>query len=75
MKKIMIMLSAVAMAACVQAAQVAWSMTVASQGATWNEASAYVMAFDGANYNDASISLLLQEVRTWPLTSLSMRLI
>ena len=57
MKKIMIMLGAVAMAACVQAAQVAWSMTVASQGATWNGAGAYVMAFDGANYNDV-INLL-----------------
>ena len=52
MKKIMIMLGAVAMAACVQAASVSWTVSYAAQGAAWAGNGATVMAFDGADYAD-----------------------
>ena len=57
MKKIMIMLGAAVMAACVQAAAVSWSATVAAQGPAWEGAGAYAMAFNGADY-DKVIELL-----------------
>ena len=50
MKKMMIMLGAVAMAVCVQAASVSWKVTYASQGAAWAGNGATVMAFDAADY-------------------------
>ena len=50
MKKIMIMLGVVAMAACVQAASVSWKVTYAGEGAAWAANGATVMAFDAANY-------------------------
>ena len=50
MKKLMFMLTAVAMAVGAQAASVNWNVLVAGQGATWSGNDAYVMAFDGADY-------------------------
>lgn len=52
MKKIMIMLGAVAMAAFVNAASVDWSLNYAAQGATWAGNGASVMVFDGADYSE-----------------------
>ena len=57
MKKIMIMLGAVALAFGVQAASVDWKLNVSGQGATWGDAGAYVMAFNGSDY-DTVINLL-----------------
>ena len=51
------MLGAIALAFGVQAASVDWKLNVASQGATWKDAGAYVMAFNGSDY-DAVINLL-----------------
>lgn len=51
MKKIMIMLSAIAFAAVTQAASVSWKVTYAAQGTAWAGNGATVMAFDGANYD------------------------
>ena len=52
MKKIMIMLGVVAMAAVVNAATVSWSITYAAKGADWAANGATVMAFNGADYAD-----------------------
>lgn len=57
MKKLMFMLAAVAMAVGTQAASVNWNVLVADQGVTWSGNSAYVMAFDGSDY-DAVVKLL-----------------
>ena len=57
MKKLMCMLAAAVMAAGVQAASVNWGMSIAGSGATWKANNAYVMAFDGSNY-DSVIKLL-----------------
>ena len=57
MKKMMIMLGAIALAAVTQAATVDWKLNVADKGATWSGAGAYVMAFNGSDY-DAVINLL-----------------
>ena len=51
------MLAAAVMAAGVQAASVNWGMSIAGSGATWKANNAYVMAFDGSNY-DSVIKLL-----------------
>ena len=53
----MIMLGAIALAAVTQAATVDWKLNIASQGATWSGAGAYVMAFNGSDY-DSVINLL-----------------
>ena len=50
MKKIMIMLGAIALAFGVQAASVSWKVTYAGEGAAWAANGATVMAFDAANY-------------------------
>ena len=50
MKKIMIMLGAIAFAAVTQAASVSWKVTYANQGETWAANGATVMAFNGADY-------------------------
>lgn len=52
MKKIMIMLSAVAMAMCVNAAAVDWNVTYSGKGTTWVNNDVVVLAFDGADYAD-----------------------
>lgn len=57
MKKLMFMLAAIATAVGVHAASVDWSMAITDQGVTWSGNGAYVMAFDGSNY-DAVIKLL-----------------
>ena len=57
MKKLMFMFAAVAMAIGAQAASVNWNVLVAGQGATWSGNHAYVMAFDGSDY-DAVTKLL-----------------
>ena len=51
MKKIMIALAAVAMAMGVNAAAVSWSMNVAGKGVEWAGNSAFVMAFNGSDYD------------------------
>ena len=51
------MLSVIALAVVTQAASVDWKLNVASQGAAWSGAGAYVMAFNGSDY-DAIINLL-----------------
>ncbi len=56
-KKTIIMLSVIALAVVTQAASVDWKLNVASQGAAWSGAGAYVMAFNGSDY-DAIINLL-----------------
>ena len=57
MKKL-IMLAAVASLAYVgQAASVTWGVNVSGQGAAWSGTSAYVMSFNGSDY-DAVIKLL-----------------
>ena len=48
---------AVALACAGQAASVDWKLNVAGQGADWKAANAYVMAFNGSDY-DAVIKLL-----------------
>ena len=57
MKKLIVMLGAVAIAACVQAAAVSRSTTVSGQGTKWAGAGAYAMAFNGSDY--ASVINLL----------------
>ena len=57
MKKLMIMLGAIACAIGAQAVAVTWSMTVASKGAEWVGNNAFVYAFNGSDY-DAVIKLL-----------------
>jgi hypothetical protein len=50
-KKTIIMLSVIAFAVVTQAASVDWKLNVASQGAAWKGAGAYVMAFNGSDYS------------------------
>ena len=57
MKKMMVLVAAIALAFAGQAASVDWKLNVAGQGATWKEAGAYVMAFNGSDY-DSVINLL-----------------
>ena len=57
MKKMMIMLSAIALVAVTQAASVDWKLNVANQGTAWKDAGAYVVAFNGSDY--ASVINLL----------------
>ncbi len=57
MKKLMVLVTAVALAFAGQAASVDWKMNVANQGEAWSAANAYVMAFNGSDYN-AVINLL-----------------
>ena len=57
MKKMMIMLGAIAIAAVTQAASVSWGVNYAAQGATWAGNGATVMAFAGSDY-DAIINLV-----------------
>ena len=57
MKKLMVLVAAIALACAGQAATVDWKLNVAGQGAAWNGAGAYVMAFNGSDY-DAVIKLL-----------------
>ena len=57
MKKIMIMLGAIALAFGVQAASVSWSATVTGQGASYVENGTFIMAFAGSDY-DAIIDLV-----------------
>ena len=56
-KKTIIMLSVIAFAVVTQAASVDWKLNVANQGATWKGAGAYVMAFNGSDF-DSVITLL-----------------
>ena len=57
MKNLMVLVAAVALAFAGQAASVDWKLNVAGQGKAWNDAGAYVMAFNGSDY-DAVIKLL-----------------
>ena len=57
MKKLIVMLGAVACAIGVQAVSVSWSMTVTGKGAEWAGNNAFVYAFNGSDY-DAVIKLL-----------------
>ena len=57
MKKLVMFAVAVALACAGQAASVDWKLNVAGQGADWKAANAYVMAFNGSDY-DAVIKLL-----------------
>ncbi len=56
-KKTIIMLSVIALAVVTQAASVDWKLNVANQGAAWNGAGAYAVAFNGADF-DSVITLL-----------------
>lgn len=57
MKKLMFMLAAVVAIVSTKAASVDWSMNVTNQGAAWKGNGAYVMAFNGSDY-DAVVKLL-----------------
>ena len=57
MKKLMVLVAAVALACAGQAASVDWKMNISGKGDAWSGANAYVMAFNGTDY-DAVISLL-----------------
>lgn len=57
MKKIMIMLGAAVMAACVHAASVDWKVNYSGTGNTWAGNGATVMAFNAADY-EAIIDLV-----------------
>ena len=57
MKKLMVLAAAFALVCAGQAANVNWKLNVANQGATWSDAGAYVMAFNGSDYT-AVIDLL-----------------
>ena len=57
MKKLMILVAAVVLACAGQAASVDWKMNISGKGDAWSGANAYVMAFNGADY-DAVINLL-----------------
>ena len=57
MKKLMFMLAVAIAAVSAQAASVDWSMNVIDSGAAWKGNNAYVMAFNGSDY-DAVINLL-----------------
>ena len=57
MKKLMVLVAAVALACAGQAASVDWKMNVSGKGDAWSGANAYVMAFNGSDY-DAVIKLL-----------------
>ena len=57
MKKIMIMLGAAVMAACVHAASVDWKVNYSGTGAAWAGNGATIMAFNGADY-EAIIDLV-----------------
>lgn len=57
MKKLMVLVAAVALACAGQAASVNWKMNISGKGDAWSGANAYVMAFNGTDY-DAVINLL-----------------
>lgn len=57
MKKLMVLVAVVALACAGHAASVDWGINVADKGAAWSGANAYVMAFNGSDY-DAVINLL-----------------
>ena len=57
MKKLMVLVAAIALAFAGQAATVDWKLNVAGQGDAWKGAGAYVMAFNGSDY-DSVINLL-----------------
>ena len=57
MKKLMILVAAVVLACAGQAASVDWKMNISGKGDAWSGANAYVMAFNGTDY-DAVINLL-----------------
>lgn len=57
MKKLMVLAAAIALALAGQAANVNWKMNIAGQGDAWKGVGAYVMAFNGSDY-DAVIKLL-----------------
>ena len=57
MKKLIMFIGVAALAFAGQAASVDWGVSVASQGAAWSGNSAFVMAFNGSDY-DAVIKLL-----------------
>ena len=57
MKKMMIMLGAIAITAITQAASVDWAVNYAGQGATWAGNGATIMAFAGSDY-DTIINLV-----------------
>lgn len=53
----MVLVAAVALACAGQAASVDWKMNISGKGDAWSGANAYVMAFNGSDY-DAVIKLL-----------------
>ena len=57
MKKLIMFVAGVALAFAGQAATVNWSMTIAGKGVEWSGNGAYVMAFNGSDY-DSVIKLL-----------------
>ena len=57
MKKLMVLVAAVPLACAGQAASVNWKMNISGKGDAWSGANAYVMAFNGSDY-DAVIKLL-----------------
>ena len=50
MKKLMIMLGAIAIAAVTQAASVDWQVSYAGQGSAWKDSDVVVLAFSGSDY-------------------------
>ena len=59
MKKLMVLLAAVALAMGVNAASVSWQVSYAGKGSTWKDSSVVVYAFNAADY--ASIISLVTE--------------
>ena len=59
MKKLMVLLAAVALAMGVNAAAVDWQVSYAGKGSTWKDSSVVVYAFSGSDY--ASIISLVTE--------------
>ena len=57
MKKLMVLVAAIALAIAGHAASVDWKVNVAGQGDAWKGTGSYVMAFNGSDY-DAVIKLL-----------------
>lgn len=57
MKKLFVLVAVAALALAGRAASVDWSMTVSGKGGAWTGAGAYVMSFNGSDY-DAVINLL-----------------
>ena len=65
MKKLMVMLSAIALAVCAQAASVDWQISYSGMGATWKGSDVTVLAFSGSDYANVIVEKVVDGVKTY----------